>query len=356
MRATHLASLSLQEFMAFKKVKLEFAPGLNLIVGENGTGKSTILKLGYALVSSLAKLGAEDPKRNESILAERLTAVLKPDRLPNLTRRGATKAARVTATMTGAAGVLDLTLVARAKSVRLHNQPSGWEGLKATYLGPHELLTAYPGYLSLTDQYRLPFDGTWRETISQLGLPLVAPRREAAARRLAAPLEKEMGGAVVLEGDHFYLELPSGRMEMHLVAEGMRKLGMVARLVANGSLLGPACLFWDEPETNLNPKQIKLIARTMLHLCRQHVQIVAATHSLFLMRELDVLLRTSEFKDVPRRFFGLHRSGDDVRAQQGEAIEDADEITSLQEELSQSDRYMAVEDGAGRVMDAKGVR
>ncbi len=39
-------------------------------------------------------------------------------------------------------------------------------------------------------------------------------------------------------------------MEMHLVAEGLRKLAMIARLIANGSLVDKVSLFWDEPEAN----------------------------------------------------------------------------------------------------------
>lgn len=41
-------------------------------------------------------------------------------------------------------------------------------------------------------------------------------------------------------------------MEMPLVAEGLRKVAMLARLIATGTLLEQGYLFWDEPETNLN--------------------------------------------------------------------------------------------------------
>ena len=47
-----------------------------------------------------------------------------------------------------------------------------------------------------------------------------------------------MGGSVELDkSGRFYLKVASGSMEMHLVAEGLRKLATVARLVATGSLL-----------------------------------------------------------------------------------------------------------------------
>jgi energy-coupling factor transporter ATP-binding protein EcfA2 len=132
-------------------------------------------------------------------------------------------------------------------------------------------------------------------------------------------------------------------MEMHLVAEGLRKLAMIARLIATGSLLDKGFLFWDEPESNLNSKVIKQMARTILHLCRSGCQVFIASHSLFLMRELDILLRIDEFKGVESQFIGLHRGEDGVDVWQGKTIDDIGQIDALQEELSQSDRYLEME-------------
>ena len=105
---------------------------------------------------------------------------------------------------------------------------------------------------------------------------------------------------------------------MHLVAEGFRKLAMIARLIATGSLVDKGFLFWDEPESNLNPKIIKLIARTILHLCQNGIQVFVASHSLFLIRELDILLHSDEFKETEARFFGLHRRDEGIQVQQGD--------------------------------------
>ena len=70
----------------------------------------------------------------------------------------------------------------------------------------------------------------------------------------------------MLDDGRFYLKTQTGKLEAHLVAEGMRKLAMIARLIATGSLIGTGSLFWDEPEANLNPKVIKQVARTILQL------------------------------------------------------------------------------------------
>ena len=91
----------------------------------------------------------------------------------------------------------------------------------------------------------------------------------------------------------------AGRFEMPLVAEG-RKLGMLARLISTGSLGEKGCLFWDEPEANLNPKLVRDVARAILGLCESGVQVVVATHSPFLLREFDML--GSGFRDVTPLF------------------------------------------------------
>jgi wobble nucleotide-excising tRNase len=98
-------------------------------------------------------------------------------------------------------------------------------------------------------------------------------------------------------------------MEMHLVAEGFRKIAMLSRLIATGSLLDSGYLFWDEPDSNLNPKLIKRIAISILELCNNGIQVFIATHSLFLLRELEILLQSQKKKRLKTRFFGLSLPG-----------------------------------------------
>ena len=134
-------------------------------------------------------------------------------------------------------------------------------------------------------------------------------------------------------------------MEMHLVAEGLRKLAMVARLIATGSLLDKGYLFWDEPESNLNPKIVKQVADTIVSLARNGIQIFVATHSLFLMREIHILLKQSD--SAPNaRFFGFHLDEGGVVVKSGKSMDDVGDVTSLLEDLSQSERYIDHEMGA----------
>lgn len=150
-----------------------------------------------------------------------------------------------------------------------------------------------------------------------------------------------MGGSVVEEGGRFYLKVSGGgKYEMPLVAEGMRKLAMLARLIANGTLFDSGFLFWDEPEANLNPRVLRHVARTIAQLARSGVQVFVGTHSLYLMKELEILKRTEGDTFPAMQFVTLSRGEDGVRTDAGQFLDELESLAVLDESLAQSDRYL----------------
>ena len=229
----------------------------------------------------------------------------------------------------------------QSKSVKLEKLPAAPRaGSRPIYLPPRELLTVYPGFLALYDTHYTEFDETWRDTCQLLGEPVKRGPRVGQAAGLLDLLEEAMEGHLERDrkSDRFYLQGSAGRMEAPLMAEGTRKLGMLAQLAATGALASRACVFWDEPEVNLNPALIRRAARVVLDLCSRGVQMFLATHSLFLLRELEHLCATSH-ADV--RYFALGKEEDGVVVQQADDLADVDPLTLLDEDLEQSDRYLA---------------
>ena len=75
-------------------------------------------------------------------------------------------------------------------------------------------------------------------------------------------------------------------MEAPLMAEGLRKIGVIAYLLTTGKLTEKGIIFWDEPEANLNPRLIKSVAALLVKLAECGIQVILGTHSLFLLKEL----------------------------------------------------------------------
>lgn len=346
-----IKTLSLSNFTVFVKATLNFSPCLNVILGENGTGKTHLLKLLYASLAVSWELrhksGADVPTKAQwqTFLASKLVGVFRPESIGRLARRKQGRE-RCDVALEFDESELNLSFGFATNSkteVSIEGLPQAWSDFAPAYLPARELLTIYPGFVSVYEGRYLEFEETWRDTCLLLGVPSLKGPREASAAALLAPLEDAMGGKIVLDANgRFYLRTASGNMEMPLVAEGLRKLGMLAQLIANGTLLDQGYLFWDEPEANLNPRIVRQVASTIVDLALGGTQVFVATHSLFLLREIELLTARSDLANRPE-YFGLHRSGAGVVVQQGNSLDDVGEIASLQESLMQSDRYLEMD-------------
>ena len=344
-----LKSLEVRNFTAFPEARLDFAKGLNVIVGENGTGKTHLLKLPYAAMAMSAEEGRRRNGRPptkaflETRLAEKLVGVFRPERLGRLAlRRRGRNRCEVKLKFHRPKTSLTFSFATQSKSeVAVDRTPKAWCDHAPVFLPTRELLTIYPGFVALYETHHVEFEETWRDTCLLLGRPTVRGPRGKTVGPLLAPLEEQIGGRVIMEdNDRFYLRpTGAGNMEMPLVAEGWRKLAMLARLIATGSLLDKGCLFWDEPESNLNPKLIREVARAILRICGAGVQVIVVTHSLFLLREFEVLLE-DEFKGVEQRYFALRRGDGAVEISQADEVGGVDPLILLDEELRQSDRFV----------------
>jgi hypothetical protein len=100
-------------------------------------------------------------------------------------------------------------------------------------------------------------------------------------------------------------------ISVQMAAEGIRKLGILQLLLENKQL-DPGTsgtLFWDEPETNMNPKLVRLMVEILLELARNGQQIVLATHDYVLLKWFDLL--ADKGKEDHVRFHALFQDPSD---------------------------------------------
>ena len=352
-----LKRMVIKNLTVFPDADLRFGKNLNVIVGENGAGKTHLLKAAYSVLAASWEEGRKPnaPAPTKTVLqtriADKLVNVFRPESLGRLARRKqGRERCDIQLTFDNRDLNIDFSFATNSKSeVSIDQMPRVWSDVAPTYLPTRELLTIFPNFVSVYEGHYLEFEETWRDTCLLLGAPLQRGQKETRVKQLLEPLEVAMNGAIELDKNgRFYLRNASGRLEMPLVAEGIRKLAMLARLVASGALLDRGYLFWDEPEANLNPRLVKQVAHSIIALSASGIQIFMATHSLFLLRELEILLASKEHAWLKARFFGLQTVSDGVAVAQGVGVDDIGDIASLDEELAQSDRFLE-----GSLEDAK---
>jgi len=348
-----LTKAKLRNLTVFKQADLDFAPGLNVIVGENGSGKSHLLKALYALIAASAQEGAgpliDDQPRAptktglQKVFADKLIGVMRPESLGRLVRRKqGRERCEIGLFFDSDSLKTGIRFSTNSKTdVEVEWLPTTWQDKAPVFIPTREVLSQYHWLPQLYRTSRVDIEENLIDLCDQLGkLPLKPGSREKAIAALVKPLEEAMGGKVLLDKNgRFYLLTKSGKMEMPLVAEGLRKLAIVTHLILSGSLLDKGYLFWDEPESNLNPKLIKVVAALLLDLSQHGIQVIVATHSFFLLKELEMLSRQ---RQQAVRYMGLFEGEEGTRVQQVDHLDELDHLTALDEELAQYDRELDI--------------
>jgi energy-coupling factor transporter ATP-binding protein EcfA2 len=347
-----ISQLKIKNFTVFKEANLAFADGVNVIIGSNGAGKSHLLKLAYSVAKwsqemALKERGGTRPDKAtlQKELGGKLVRVFRPDTLGRLNRRGrgVQKKTEVEAGFRHQprAGFRFSFSTKSATDVILEKVPEDFFADETVFFPTKEMLSMFPGFTGLYRDREMSIDETYYDLCLALEKPLLRGRRWDEINSLLMPVEKILGGSIRIENGRFYLvQEGAGKFEIPLVAEGFRKLGAVAYLLGNGTLAKQSILFWDEPETNLNPAYMAKVARLLVDIARNGTQVFAATHSLFILRELSMLLGQPENADVARSFTALENTEAGAVARTGASAEEIEPITALDAEIEQSQRYM----------------
>ncbi len=303
-------SLRIQNFTVFPDADFTFSKGINAYVGVNGSGKTHLLKLLYALQKHQV-LYADATSREP--LDVTLMSVFNPDSLGRLVRRQrGVQRTRISATWN--AKTLEVDFSSRDQKV---DRERLWK------LGVHPVLIPAKDILghsvNFADAYDsttvgggrwLDFDVTFRDLLTHANPDVPRGPVPAEQQPLLEVLREQMSGTVVKsKTGRFYLKDSAGKIEFPLVAEGWRKLGLLWVLIRNGSLTKGSALYWDEPESNLNPAMFPMIADILAQLARSGTQLHIATHSYALIREMEFAARRH---GSPLQYFSLDRNTRDV--------------------------------------------
>ena len=325
--------MEISDLLVFKdKFVADFSNGINIIIGSNGTGKTTLMKAMY-LACNLAKNRHNFiPADNEKVINETSgkTAI-----------RGLLQFFSIDSYLpyiTSANGTIswfandDGTLIDKEEPLKLHfrygaNETTelavyGIDGSNnLVYIPCNDMLSHSKGFISLYNERHIPFDKTYVDILSKAELT-VTRKVTPVVSNLLNNIEEVIGGEVIHEdGIFFFLKENGIKIPAALEASGYRKLGLLWKLLRNGLLEPGTILFWDEPEDSLNPELVPILADILLELSRNGVQIFLATHDYMFGKYFEV--RRKESDDII--FHSLYKSKGGIKFESNKNFRDLKE-------------------------------
>ena len=250
-----ISRVEVNDYRVFKgEFTADFCSGVNVIIGGNGTGKTTLMRAIYS--------DFEHDNNREIGL--------------------------------------------HSYQGRVNVFKSDSEITERIFIPEKDMLSHSRGLLPLWNERNLPYMKYEIDILSKAQMPETRVVKPNAAN-LIDKIKNIIGGEVVYENDEFFTMKENGEKILFcLEASGFRKFGLLWRLLRNGLLETGSVLMWDEPENSINPELVPVLVDILLELAQNGVQIFIATHDYEVARYFDVRKKRS----IPVMFYNFSKSSD----------------------------------------------
>lgn len=286
-----LKEVSLLHLGAFRDLVLDLGPGINLLTGMNGTGKSHFLKWVF------------------SGLTAPVDGPLEPHFFRNFFPPAASPALLVFRERQIRSGFLSME--SSDGLVRCFHVEKTGQGMKDV-----RIVREKPEIPSE------PFSGKVFYFPSDDACPEIGKDPGHYRSLLVRRIEKAVPGRVVQRGGRWWLKNARGWAEWEQVTPATRQMAILSLILRQGMLKRGSILLWDTPESVFGPVLAGAFAGILIDLARKGIQSLVATRDYVLQKEVDL---HQERGVPPVRFHGFFR--DD--RQDKVSVESSDQLSGL---------------------------
>lgn len=311
-----LTKINIENFTVFDDITMPFCKGLNVFVGENGMGKTHVMKLAYAACQA-AKHDVSFPQKT--------TMLFRPDqssigRLVSRNKNGSDVSNVLVEADVAKIGMefSKKTKKWDAKVTTAEKWEEQMNEFTSVFIPAKEILSNAWNLDAAVKMGNVEFDDTYLDIIAAAKIDISKGDNSTTRKKFMKTLQEISSGKVTLYNDRFYLKQGTqARLEFNLVAEGLRKIALLWQLINNGTLDKGSVLFWDEPEANINPKYIPILAELLILLESEGVQLFVSTHDYFLAKYLEV----KREKESNIQYISLYKDNEKVQCETASKFE-----------------------------------
>lgn len=278
-------------------------PGVTVILGKNDVCKTALIKMMYAIGKSTElyeKKQIHEQVDFKNLFSDKLQTVYGVKKMLNelIRKNGTPKKLSVEMSLTGGqtnnvAFSYGIDTKTKVSDIRISHDNEVKDGTNYIFIPAKEVLTAYNTIKAIVRQYFYPgWDDTTLDLIDLLDIPVkdeISSDFEDVIKQLREMFSGELHQ--VNSSERFVYKRKCIEHMMPLTAEGVKHIGILTTLIANGQIKKNTVLFLDEPEDNLHPGALRLLIKVLSTLAGKGVQVFVTTHSYFTLKQLHIEAR-----------------------------------------------------------------
>jgi predicted ATPase len=296
-----IQKITIKNFLNYENFSIETVPNITVLIGENDTGKTGLLKMLYATTKSLEVFSRKSHIKEASFkkeLAEKMFNVFQPRKtgIGDIVMKGSKEKLSVDLRIKQDKYHQDIRFTFGESASQNINDCSEHidkapDDFNALFIPAKEVLTAFKAIKFTRDpHFLLGFDDTYLDLIKALEIPTQKGNVKEELLKVNRDLEDLFEGVVnqTDKDELFIFKKGNTEFSMSLTAEGIKKIGIITTLIRNRQLGKNTILFFDEPETALHPKAVRQLTEMIVNMSKAGVQILLSTHSYFVIKQLNI--------------------------------------------------------------------
>ena len=271
---------------------------INLVIGENGTGKTFLLKALYSATRAMEEYKrGDDIKTINEVLAEKLRWTFQVDKLGDMVTRSSNESLIFEMKLGTDQIGYQFSSSATSKVVTA-TAPSGKRETNSIFIPAKEVLSLYSIILKSREVDKsFGFDDTYYDLVKALRISPKKGKNYTAFSNSRKLLNSVIDGKVEYDetsGKWFYKNNRSQKFSIGATSEGVKKISIMDRLLSNGYLDNQSIIFIDEIESALHPTAIcqflDMVAKIATDM---DLQFFISSHSYFVIKKLALIAKTN---------------------------------------------------------------
>lgn len=267
---------------------------INLVIGENGTGKTFFLKAIYSAIRSLEEYRRGDDIRpfNE-VLSEKLRWTFQVERLGDMVTKPADGGLSMMVRLDGGDEVEYQFTQSASSKAGSAGAPAGGKRGNSVFIPAKEVLSLFSVILKSREVDKsFGFDDTYYDLAKALR---AAPREEkssvfADSRKLICDVIDGKAEYDEKAGKWFYRNRRNQKFSIGSTSEGVKKMAIMDRLLSNGYLDQDSMIFIDEVESALHPRAVCQLLDMVASIADgMGIQVFLASHSYIVLKKLSLI-------------------------------------------------------------------
>lgn len=264
---------------------------INLIIGENGTGKTFLLKALYSAVKAMEEYKrGDDISPMNDILSEKLRWTYQVDKLGDIVSKTAEDGLDFNMKMDKTYLEYRFSKSAASKVGIVGTSSNGKEG-DSIFIPAKEVLSLFSVILKSREiDKAFGFDDTYYDLAKALRISpslgknytVFANSRKVVSEVIDGKVDYDQNG-----GKWYYKNKKKQKFSIGATSEGVKKIAIMDRLLANGYLGRNSIIFIDEIESALHPKAVCQFLDMIDNIANEMgLQVFITSHSYFVIKKL----------------------------------------------------------------------